>query len=101
MHRAEIKLHSLTDSYRSGAKHKDFLFCPVSGSHHLVYAAIAGIVIGGFGFKFSGTGVHHLIGSLYIMLIAQLFNLGFRPDCAIRSELGDYLVRKFHTLCFS
>ena len=39
------------------------------GDLHLSFApgtAIAGIVIGGFGFKFSGTGVHHLIGSLYI-----------------------------------
>ena len=95
VNRTEVKLNTLPNTDRAGAKHQHLLAS--AGLFCLVNASEAGIVVRCFCRKFSCTGIYHLIGSPDIIVIALLLDLLLGNPC----KPCDHCIRIFKALCLS
>ena len=97
MYRAEVKLNTLSNTDRAGAKYQDFFLiwcgnCFILCSFITVYR----IVIRSGSSKFCGTGINHLVSGFDTSLCAESFDFLFCFAC----KAGDNVVRELHTFCF-
>ena len=94
MYRTEVKLNSLSNADRTGAKNQYFLssFCLFC----LVEASKAGVVIWGLCCKLCCTGINHLISCADAIVITLLFDL-FLGNAG---KVGNYIIRELNALCF-
>ena len=96
VYRAEIELDTLTDTDRTGTKHKDFLFAGIGNS--LVFCffiSVYGIIVRCFCSKLCCTGIYHFIGCFNAKFFSKLFYFLF----CFSGKRSDHGIRKFHSFC--
>ena len=96
VYRAEVELDTLTDTDRTGTKHKDFLFAGIGNS--LVFCffiSVYGIIVRCFCRKLCRAGIYHFIGCFNAKFFSKLF---YFPFC-FSGKRSDHGIRKFHSFC--
>ena len=97
MYRAEVKLNTLSNTDRAGAKYQD-LFLIWCGNCFILcsFITVYRIVIRSGSSKFCGTGINHLVSGFDTSLCTESFDFLFCFAC----KAGDNVVRELHTFCF-
>ena len=93
MHRAEVKLNTLSDADGAGAKDKNLL--AAACLLHLIFTSVYRVIVRCGCRKLSRAGINHLVGGSDAVLVAHVMDLPLR----VAGQIRDHVVRELHPLC--